>query len=142
MKKRISTYRPLWAAAVLVLGLLWVGYKPVAADETWPVPNAEINPDFEKHPPIAQEVNIDLLNQALPSGSNVILAATFDEATRARIGGQYLAMKLTSPQPNVSYHKDKTMDFLRDDGYDGDVKANDGIYTKSFREADAAGIQS
>lgn len=142
MKKRLSTSRPLWAAAVLVLGLLWVGYKPVTADETWPVPNTKINPDFEKHPPIAQEVYIDLLDQPMPSGSNVVVSASFDEATRARIGGQYLAMKLTSPQPNVSYHKDKTLDYLRDDGYDGDVKANDGIYTKSFKDSDVAGIQS
>jgi hypothetical protein len=136
MFKKSPLSRSILGGAILLLCLAWVGFRPLLDSDRWPEPNAQIHPDFKKHPPIAQEIRLQMLDTPLPSGANVILAARFDAATIARIDGKYLAMRL-----HGSGAKGKgtpPLDYLRDDGYDGDEKADDGWYSKSFT-LDAAG---
>ncbi len=134
MVKRIITYRPAWLGAILLLSLIWAGYSSSAPSDRWPEPDTKLNPDFVKHPPIAQSVTLDVLDTPEPSGANVILSATFDGPTRKRINGKYLAMTLTGDGTASQ------LDFLRDDGYDGDEKPGDGRYTKSFKVSNKAEV--
>lgn len=104
-----------------------------------PVPDAKINPEFEKAPPLAQELTLDLLDNPDSNGANAILTATFDEATRRRIGGKYLAMNLAGEERGKN--DSIAMSFLRDDGFGGDAAANDGKFSLGFKGANVQALQ-
>jgi hypothetical protein len=139
MLKRLLSNRSVWFSAILLLGVVGVGFFPFAGSDRWPEPDAKMNPDFVQNPPLATSISLEILDQAMPSGANVILSATFDDATRKRIGGKYLAMAMGG---NAGDSQKGALDYLRDDGYDGDEKPGDGRYTKSFQESDVAGLVS
>jgi hypothetical protein len=134
----------LGRGAILLFGLFallfYVGCPKPGGTTTdkVPVPEATIKPEFERNPPIAQAITVELLDQPDSNGANVILTADFDEETRRRIGGKYLAMSLVGDGRQVD---PKELTFLRDDGFAGDEKADDGRFSVAIMEQDKAAIE-
>ncbi|WP_051200368.1 hypothetical protein [Flavobacterium subsaxonicum] len=80
----------------------------------------EINPAFEKSPPIAKNVFFEALEKPLDNGNNMRFIAQFDKDV---IRGRYLALLLD----------DKKV-VLRDDGKFADKKANDNQFSVFLKE--------
>jgi hypothetical protein len=83
---------------------------------------AEINPAFEKDPPIAADIRVQLLPKKIDS-NNVLLTAVLDTG---KIKSMYHAVMLGDQKF-----------ILRDDGKKGDARKQDGIYSIAIKEDEA-----
>lgn len=86
-------------------------------------PEAEVNKTFEMAPPIAEDVQIKLLEKQV-DGANVLVTARLD---RKKIKSNFHAV-LVSDEKLI----------LRDDGKQGDEKAEDGVFSIALKEDETA----
>ena len=82
------------------------------------VVDADVNPVFEMHPPVASSIGIQLLKN--DDRGNLLVTANFDK------------MQLKASLHAINLSSGKVI--LRDDGKVGDVKAQDGIFSIILKE--------
>jgi hypothetical protein len=101
-------------------------------------PTVEINKSFQTAPPLADQLQIELLDQPDASGNNVIITAHFDADNRKKIDGEFLALDLLVDKRD----ENQPLSLLRDDGKEGDDRQGDDIFTLALQEADPAQIEA
>lgn len=79
------------------------------------VKNTQIRPEFEKFPPIAENIEVEVLQRPLNTGENIRVVANFENS---KLGLEFLAL-----------HLGDTKIALRDDGKGADLKAKDGRFS-------------
>ncbi len=85
--------------------------------------DAEVNKAFEMVPPIAEDIQVKVLEKPV-DGANILVTARLD---RKKVNGNFHAV-MVSDEKLV----------LRDDGKSGDEKAEDGIFSIALKEDEAA----
>jgi hypothetical protein len=83
--------------------------------------NVNINPEFKTNPPIAQNINVSLLDNETDQGS-ILFEATLP---KEKIKSQFHAVMITDENKVV----------LHDDGKNGDKQANDGVYSIVLKDS-------
>lgn len=83
----------------------------------------DVRAEFEQTSPIAEEITIELLDEPLKSGENIILTASFSKEDVKQIEQEFLALQ---------FGKEKVV--LRDDGKGADEKSRDGIFSIHMKE--------
>ena len=137
MKSTLKSGKWLWLPALALICMMGCDPTP-PNNERKDDPTVDIDKTFEKDPPIAQVITLEILDQADAAGNNVILTATFDEKTLRRINGKFVALDLRMDQKEVD--AGAPLSLLRDDGESGDEKADDNIFSMAFNESDPGAI--
>jgi hypothetical protein len=140
MKSTLKGDRWLWLPALALILMMSCNPTPPSNARDGDVLNAGIDKSFERNPPIAEMIKLEILNQPDAAGNNIILTATFDQKTLDRIGGQFVTMDLRKNQQEVA--SGAPLSLLRDDGQAGDEIAGDHIFSMAFNEPNPNGIRA
>jgi hypothetical protein len=139
MKPTLNRVKWLWLLAPLLAFVASCNQTPPPSDARKGDPTSEVNKDFEANPPLASEVRIEVLDQPDAQGNNVIITATFDEANRRKIDGNFVALDLREDQKEKE--QGVPLSLLRDDGDAGDDNAGDNIFTLALNEPNPGQIE-
>ncbi|MDG1330963.1 MAG: hypothetical protein P8P74_01430 [Crocinitomicaceae bacterium] len=83
----------------------------------------DVRKEFQQKSPLAEEINIELLEKPLANGENIKLTASFNDDDVKRIEEEFLALE---------FGKEKVV--LRDDGKGADAKKGDGVFSVHLKE--------
>jgi len=111
---------PIWLAVTFLLFSSCHEDVNENADYDEILKNTKINPEFEKSPPIAKNLAIEILKEPLKSGENLRVVAEFSES---RPSDKFLGINLNDQKA-----------VLRDDGKGADLRANDNKFSIFIKE--------